>query len=351
MFNLADKKLGFEESLMNDVVLTNQCVGCATCVVVCPFTCLEYDNGLPKLTKDCQNCGICPKTCPKYDWSWPKAEEFIFGRPRNADEDIGIHRRTLLAQANDKEILEKSQDGGFVTAILSYAIQNNIIEGAAISGITEDKPFYPVPKLALTLPEIQESAGTRYCYSPNMLAFQEGVKKGKKSLAFVGTPCQIHAIRKIEMFPLKKYSKCLNFSIGLMCTESFTYNGFFEKHLKESLNVNLNEITKTNIKGKIVVSLSSGETIEVPLSEAKQYVREGCKSCNDFSAELADISAGGLGLNNWTFVILRTEKGESIFKQALEDGVIRIRDIDEEPFTKNLLTKLSKKKRKNSIRD
>lgn len=350
MFNLADQKLGFEESLLKDVVLTNQCVGCATCVVVCPFKCLEYDDGLPKLVKDCQNCGICPKTCPKYDWSWPKVEEFTFGRTRNTDEDFGIYKRALLAQANEKEILEKSQDGGFVTALLSYAMQKGIIEGAAISGIAEDKPFYPVPKLALTLPEIQESAGTRYCYSPNLLAFQEGVKNGKKNLAFVGTPCQIHAIRKIEMFPLKKYSKCLSFSIGLMCTESFTYKGFFEKHLKENLNVNLNEITKTNIKGKIVISLSSGEAIEVPLSEAKHYVREGCKFCNDFSAELADISAGGLGLKNWTFLILRTERGESIFKKALEDGAIRIREIDEEPFAKNLLTRLSKKKRKNSPR-
>lgn len=351
MTNLAGSKLGFEESLLKEVVLTNKCIGCATCVVVCPFKCLEYDDGLPKLVKECQKCGICPKTCPKYDWSWHKVEEFTFGRVRNEDEAFGIYKQLLLAQASSEEILAKSQDGGFVTALLSYALEEGIIEGAAISGIAEDKPFFPSPKLALTFQEILEGAGTRYCYSPNLLAFQDGVKSGKRSLAFVGTPCQIHAIRKIEMVPLKKYSNCLNFTIGLMCTESFSYRGFFEEHLKEHLGLNLNEINKTNIKGKILISLNSGETLTVPLSEAKQYIRKGCNLCNDFSAELADISAGGLGLENWTFVIVRTERGESILNQALKDGAIRIRSIKEAPIAKNLLIKLSKKKRKNSPRN
>ncbi|MCK4933153.1 Coenzyme F420 hydrogenase/dehydrogenase, beta subunit C-terminal domain [Candidatus Bathyarchaeota archaeon] len=348
---MESRKLGFEESLEKDVVLTNRCVGCATCVVVCPLKCLEYHHGQPKLVKECTSCGICPKVCPKYDWSWPHVEEFVFGRAQKADEDFGIHKRLLLAQATDGKILSRSQDGGFVTALLSYALQKGVIEGAAISGIAEDKPFYPVPKLATTPEAILEGAGTRYCYSPNLLALREGVKEGKKSLAFVGTPCQIQAIRKIEMFPLKKFTSPLRFTIGLMCTESFTYDGFFVEHLKGKLGLSLNEIEKMNIKGKIIISLKSGEATSVPLSETKQYVRDSCHLCNDFSAELADISAGGLGLNGWTFVILRTEKGESIFNQALEDGALKVRGVNEEPFARSLLTKLSKKKRKNSPRN
>ncbi|MCK4222975.1 Coenzyme F420 hydrogenase/dehydrogenase, beta subunit C-terminal domain [Candidatus Bathyarchaeota archaeon] len=348
---MESRKLGFEESLGKDVVQANRCVGCATCVVVCPFKCLEYDSGQPKLVKECQDCGICSKACPKYDWSWPEVEEFVFGRAKKTSEDFGIYKRLLLTQANDKKILDRCQDGGFVTALLSYALENNVIEGAAISGIAEDRPFYPIPKLATTLEEVLEGAGTRYCYSPNILALHEGVKSGKKSLAFVGTPCQIHAIRKIEMFPLKKYSNPLRFTIGLMCTESFSYEGFFTEYLKLKLNLNLDEVEKMNIKGKIIISLKSGETTTVPLSEAKHYARENCHLCSDFSAELADISAGGLGLKGWTFVILRTEKGESIFRKALRDGALKVRRVDEEPFARNLLTKLSKKKLKNSSRD
>jgi coenzyme F420 hydrogenase subunit beta len=347
---MQSQKLGFEESLEKDVVLTGRCVGCATCVVVCPFVCLEYGEGQPRLVKKCENCGICPKVCPEYDWSWSKAEEFVFGRQREENEEYGIYRQLILAQANDDKILKKCQDGGVVTALLIHALRKGIIEGAAVSGLTPDKPFYPVPKLATTPEEVWENAGTRYVYSPNMLAFQEGVKQGKKSLALVGTPCQIHAIRKIQMFPLKKYSNLLQFTVGLMCTESFTYNGLFEKHLKESMGIDLRDVEKMNIKGKILVYLKSGEVESIPLSEAKQYTRESCHICTDFSAELADLSAGGLGLSGWTFIILRTEKGEKIFNGAVEAGMLKTKPVDEESFALSLLTKLSKKKRKNSMR-
>ncbi|MFQ6067943.1 MAG: Coenzyme F420 hydrogenase/dehydrogenase, beta subunit C-terminal domain [Candidatus Bathyarchaeia archaeon] len=343
-------KLNYKESLEKDVVSTRQCVGCAACVVVCPFNCLDYSQEQPLLVKKCETCGICPQICPKYDWSWSKIEEFVFGRQRQENEEFGIYRRLILAQATDKKILEKCQDGGVVTALFTYALQNGIIEGAALSGIAANKPFYPMPRLATTSQEVLENAGTRYSYSPNMIAMQEGVKQKKKSLAFVGTPCQIHAIRKIQMFSLKKYSNPLQFIVGLMCTESFTYDGLFEKHLKESMGLNLNDVEKMNIKGKVLVSMKSGEVKSVSLTEAKQYTRESCRLCNDFSAELADISAGGLGLSGWTFVVLRTEKGAEIFDGALEVGMLRTRSVNEEPYALTLLMKLSKKKRRNSPR-
>ena len=201
---MQNNKLGFEESLGKDVVSTDQCVGCATCVVVCPFNCLEYHKGKPKLVKKCETCGICPKVCPRYKWSWAEAEKFVFGEDFER-KDFGVYRSIALAQAKDEKIRENCQDGGAVTALITYAFKDGIIEGAAISGKSGEKPLLPVPVLASTPEEAIENAGTRYAYSPNMLALQEGTKQRKKSLAFVGTPCQIHAIRKIQMFPLKKY--------------------------------------------------------------------------------------------------------------------------------------------------
>lgn len=344
-------KQGFEESLGKEVVETRRCVGCATCVVVCPFKCLDYTEGIPTLVKPCENCGICPRVCPVYNWSRPKAEEAVFGRQRRESEEFGIHRRLLLAQSTDKDILRRSQDGGAVTALLAHALRSDLVEGVALSGLNQEKPLLPTPKLATTEREVIENAGTRYSYSPNMLALQEGVNQKKKSLAFVGTPCQIHALRKMQMFPLKKYSNPLQFCIGLMCTESFTYDGFFEEHLEKKMGVSLRDVKKMNIKGKVLIHLKSGETKSIPLSEAKQYTRSGCQLCSDFSAELADISAGGLGLNGWTFVIPRTVQGEKIFDSALEAGVLRSRAAAEEPFARKLLTKLSRKKQQRSPRN
>jgi len=340
------QKISFEESLENKVVLPGKCVGCAACVVVCPLNCLDYVEQKPKIIKECKACGICPQVCPPYNLSWPTLEEFVFGRRSKPEEDFGIYQRLVIAQATDKNILRVCQDGGVVSALLSFALKNGTIDGAAISGISKEKTLYPVPRLVTTPKEVMECAGTRYFYSPNLLAFQEGVKQNKKSIAFVGTPCQTLAIRKIQMFPLKKYTEKLGFVIGLMCTESFTYQGLMEKHIQGVMGINPQNIKKINIKGKVLITMKNGEEKEISLPEAKQYTRTSCVLCSDFSSELADISVGGLGLADWTFTVLRTKKGEELFEEAEKANAIKARPVEKEEKAFELLNRLSTKKRK-----
>jgi coenzyme F420 hydrogenase subunit beta len=339
-------KVSFEETLEKSVVFARKCVGCAACIVVCPFNCLDYVEQKPKIITECKVCGICPQVCPQYDLSWPALEEFVFGRRSKPEEKFGIHKRLVIAQATDKNILQVCQDGGVVSALLSFALRNETIDGAAISGISKERTLYPVPRLATTSEEVLECAGTRYFYSPNLLALQEGVKQNRKSIAFVGTPCQTLAIRRIQMVPLKKYTKKLGFVIGLMCTESFTYQGLMEKHIQGIMGINPQDIKKINIKGKVLITMKNGETKNISLSEAKQYTRTSCVLCSDFSAELADISVGGLGLSNWTFTVLRTKKGEELFEEAEKAHAIKTRPVEKEEKALDLLSRLSMKKRK-----
>ncbi len=338
-------KLSFEETLGKMVVSADRCVGCAACVISCPLKILEYAKGMPKVVGKCTSCGICVKICPRYELSSPTLESFVFGRERRPEEEFGIYRRILVARAKDKTVRKVCQDGGVVSVLLIFALEKGIIDGAAISGVSEDKPFYPVPKLASSPEEVLECAGTRYSYSPNLLAFQEGVELKKGSLVFVGTPCQIQAIRKMQMLPLKKYAEALNFTVGLMCTEVFTYEGLMEKKIQGEMGINLRDVEKINIKGKVLVTMKSREIREIPLKEAKEYAQKSCAQCHDFSAELADISAGGLGLTDWTFTVLRTEKGEELFKRAEKEGLLETKPIEQEKNALDLLVKLSRRKR------
>jgi coenzyme F420 hydrogenase subunit beta len=341
-------KVSFEESLAKDVVSCRKCAGCGACTIVCPFNCLEYADEKPNLVKECKICGICAQICPHYKWSWSKTENFVFGRERKIEEEFGVYRRLAIAQAKDERILKVGQDGGVVTALLLFALNNGLIDSAVVSGISREKPFYPIPKIATTVEEILESAGTRYSYSPNLLALPEALEQKKTNVAFVGTPCQIHAVRKMQIAGLKRYTSPLKFLIGLMCSEGFTYEGLMEKHIHEKLGINLNDIRKINIKGKMLATTDSGVKT-IPLAEIKQYARKSCSFCDDFSSELADISAGGLELDKWTFIIIRTEKGEKLFADAEKAKVIKTRDVKEEPNALSLLHKLSNKKRQNMI--
>jgi coenzyme F420 hydrogenase subunit beta len=337
-------KLSYEESLEKTVVLNEQCMGCGACIVVCPFACLEYAEEKPRLVKKCEKCGICARACPRFEWQPSAMERFVFGRERKLEEAFGIYRRMAVAQASDEELRRKCQDGGVVTALLKFALEKGIVEAVVVSGLSQNKPLLPHPVLATNAAELLACAGTRYTYSPNLFALKEGILQKKKNLAYVGTPCQIQAIRRMEMASLKRYVEPIKFTIGLMCTESFAYEGL-TRHIKHALGVPLSDIAKMNIKGQLLITTKSGEVKTVPLKEAKQYTRRGCLPCTDFSSEFADISAGGLGMADWTFMIVRTSKGEEIFNEAEKAGVIKTRPVEEEKFASDLLVKLSEKKR------
>jgi len=209
-------RLSFEESLLEKVVLEENCMGCGACVVVCPYNCLEYFAEEPKLVKKCEVCGICPRVCPRYKWPLSVLEKLVFGRERKPDEDFGVYQNLLLAQTTDKKILSTCQDGGVVTTIIDFAMKEEIIDGALLSGLSPNKPFYPVPVLATTPKDVLECAGTRYTYSPNLLAVRKALEQKRQSLAFVGTPCQVQALRKMELAKLKRYTDRIKFTIGLM---------------------------------------------------------------------------------------------------------------------------------------
>ncbi|MEM2567353.1 MAG: Coenzyme F420 hydrogenase/dehydrogenase, beta subunit C-terminal domain [Candidatus Bathyarchaeia archaeon] len=209
---------------------------------------------------------------------------------------------------------------------------------------SEGKPFFPVPSFATTAEEILQSAGTKYFYSPNILALAEAVEQNKKCIAFVGTPCHIRAIRKMQLAGLKKYVDSLKLLIGLMCFKCFNYEGLMENYICGKLGINPNYIRGIKIiKGKMYVTLNM-KTLTIPLAEAKQYVRKNCHFCQDFSSEFADISAGGLGLKGWAFLIIRTEKGKELVFDAARAGKIEIRNANEEPKSLEMLVRLSRKK-------
>jgi len=336
-------KVSFEESIAKAVVEAGRCVSCGTCVLVCPFNCLEYANEKPKLVKECKVCGICAQACPQYEFPLSTIENLVFGRERKAEESFGVYRRLVLARAVDSQILHVCQDGGAVTALLLYALKNGFIDGAIVAKSEREKPFYPRPILATTAEEILQSAGTKYFYSPNILTIAKAIEQKKGGVAFVGTPCQIRAVRKMQWAGLKKYVTPLKLLIGLACSECFIYEGLMENHIRGKLGINPNSIKKINIKGKMLVNLDS-ETVAIPLAEAKQYARKSCHFCQDFSSEFADISVGGLGLEGWTFVVIRTEKGEELFASAEKDVAITTRDASLEQNALNLLIKLSTKK-------
>ncbi|MDQ1280704.1 MAG: Coenzyme hydrogenase subunit beta [Thermoproteota archaeon] len=345
------EKTGFD-TLLAKVISSNACLGCSACSIVCPFKgVLGFREEKPVLIGECKNCGICASVCPRFNIQIGEIEEFIFNRKRKSEETFGINKEIYVARTTNKEILEKCQDGGVATSLLVSSLDLGDTDCSVISGIDPEHPWLPKPLLATKRKEIMMYSGTRYTYSPNLIAYGEAISKRLQKIAFIGTPCQILALRRIQMSPLKKYSNTISFTLGLFCSECFSYEGLIVNKIQRDLRIDLREILKMNIKGRLLIQKMNREIIGIPLKELKAYSSPRCELCNDFSAELADISLGGVGLDGWTFTILRTNKGLEVFRNAQDNGILEVKPVEEFPSALNLLLKLSSSKRERGKKD
>ncbi|MCS7130545.1 MAG: Coenzyme F420 hydrogenase/dehydrogenase, beta subunit C-terminal domain, partial [Archaeoglobaceae archaeon] len=154
-------------------------------------------------------------------------------------------------------------------------------------------------------------------------------------IAFVGTPCMISALRKMQK-AFKKFER-VKLAIGLFCTENFYYSQLSEFLLKNK-NLNLRDAIKTDIKkGKFIVKKADGE-ISFAVKELDSIVPSGCKVCQDFSAIESDLSVGSVGSEaGFSTVIVRSEiakriadeiraKATAEFKEASLDAVKKLCD-------------------------
>ncbi len=168
------------------------------------------------------------------------------------------------------------------------------------------------------------------------------------SLAYVGTPCQIQAIRKASVFQgesNKDWPGNAKILIGLFCRENWSYT-CLRALVEDDYGTKLGDIKKFDIKRKRIIGYKEdGSSVEIPLKESKPYVRINCQTCLDFSAEMADISVGAVGTPmGWSTVIVRTQAGSDLLDGALSAGVIEVKPIEDMKPGVDLVKKLCKDK-------
>ena len=347
--------------LFTEVVTSGLCTGCSACVVVCPYDVLGYndqdgvyrpfhvdtDGGPDNCTHGLKGCTLCTRACPRFRTWEPEIETHRFGRPRTDDEVAGISRRTVLARATDPTVQGTGQDGGLVSALLIWAFEHDVIDAALVSGLEGDgSTWKAVPQVARSKEDVLSTAGSRYTYSANPLAYAEAIEGGAERIALVGMGCQASAPPVMQARKAGKVARRFVLSIGLLCSKTFD-DAIFSELFEAKYGLARADIVKMNIKGVFQVWMKDGSYHEVPLKEAHAWTREGCKSCPDFAAEHADISTGGIGaFGDWTLTLLRTEHGEQLFDDMEAAGVIETRPIEDDPGAVTLLNKLSRVSRK-----
>ena len=311
-----DLGIGFQD-LYDNVINKDACVLCGACISLCPR--IGMKDHKPVLLESDPECSLCFKYCARTYFPEEMFEKEIFKDTVPKDYLLGCYQNIVAARSINKEILKSAQNGGIVTSLLLHALDTGLIDGVLLA--TRDENWIPQPFVARTKEEILSVAGSIYTMSPTLLSYNDAVNKYKlKNLAFVGMPCQIHAARKIQLWPplSEEYGK-ITLIIGLYCTSNYSYD-LMEKLVMAELKIPLNNVKKFDIsQGKFIVHLKNGTIKEVPIKDTKKYNWKSCQYCKDYTAEFADISVGSVGKpeDKWNSVIIRSEVGKQLFEDAI----------------------------------
>ncbi len=140
------------KELFEEVIDAGLCTGCAGCVIACPHEVIGYkheEKGYKPFhleeelgPTDCghgqKGCTSCTRACPRFrDWE-QQANDHLFGRDREENEMAGIIQQNLLVRATAPEVSAVGQDGGFVSAMLIWLLEQQYIDGALVSFLEGD---------------------------------------------------------------------------------------------------------------------------------------------------------------------------------------------------------------------
>ena len=347
--------------LYHEVVDTGLCTGCTACIVACPFHVLGYENynpiqlqedGIDQCAHGEKGCSLCTLACPRFrDWEG-EIDQQLFGATRTPEEVIGKYQDIVLARAASPEVLAHGQDGGVVSSLLIWGLENGEIDGVCTSQLSDERQWDCEPAVVTDREGVLASAGSRYTYSPNPLAMLKAAEMGLSNLALVGMGCQASAPGSMAARRVNKWAKKVSWTFGLLCSKSFTYEGLMVEIAQKELGLSLDDIVRVNIKGKLLFYTKDGEELTYGLKKSHAYTRPGCLHCPDFAAEHADISFGGLGQGEgWTLTIIRTDKGRDVWDRAVADGVVEWKPGSEDQGAIDLMYKLAVKSRERWLPD
>lgn len=261
--------------------------------------------------------------------------------------ELGNYKTCVSARSTDKEILKCSQDGGIVTQLFAFALEEGIIDGAIVAGPGEE-PWRPQPMVAMSKDELLAARGTKYNISPNVSFIKEATRSfGLDKVGIVGTPCQMQAIRKGMLYPIgwRDVPDKVALALGIFCMENFPYQSIVQL-VEDHAGQKMENVTKMNIgKGKFWVYTDRGAVVDLPLKVTHKYEQPACHVCLDYVANLADISTGSVGSpDGWSTVFLRNANGETVWSKAVAAGCFETKPIEQVKPGLDLVTKLANEK-------
>ena len=326
------------------VVKKKACCGCGACSVICPASCIELVYGerynYPQVdARQCIECGKCLEVCPSAfllkgtDPGYPCLTE---------QKDLNCY----LAHSPDDDVRLDASSGGFITGLILHLMGKGLVDGAIVARCQGEDPWIAKSFIATTREELLSARASKYAPVSSCAALAEVLERPGRYV-FVGTPCMIEGLRKIqEIIPEMKERIVL--AIGLVCAGMASRQStiaFLQRY-----DVNLDQAYKIVYRGGgwpgyFRVFDEKGETIlKKPLLGGSldlvvpgdHYLR--CWNCLDHWARFADIAVSDPWCDEmvdnetkgWSGIMVWTKSGQQAIDSSIANGDIIAKNVSSE---------------------
>lgn len=324
------------EQLKTEVIGAGWCVSCGACVELCPY--IKAVGDRVAVTHSCGlSDGNCYRVCPRTHTDYGLLAELVTGGA--ADSALGGYRELLHARAAHPGYSGAGQYGGVTSALAAVLLKEKDCDAALLTGTDG---LYPRWTLAREEAEVLAAAGSKYGVCPGLAGLNQALGKTRDRLAVVGRPCQVVALRKMQHVSSVESRDKVGLILGLFCFWGLDYS-FYRSLVKRGVR----RVFRADIPKDEGLTLETDRgTVTFSLEETRSFIRRGCHSCIDPTAELADLSIGSTESDpGWCTLIVRTSAGTALVEKAVASGLLEIKDCLEEAAASLRTAALNKKRR------
>jgi coenzyme F420 hydrogenase subunit beta len=349
-----------ESVKIRDIIDRGYCLGCGLCVSILgndKLKIIENHQGflVPELSND-KKLAYLRNLCPGITVKQLETKNGIH-------KIYGPFKAVAVGFSTDNRIRAKASSGGLITALLCYLLDKSLVDGVLHVGKDTLDPLKSVACFSRTKDEVIDRSGSRYAPTSLLTGLIEILSKENK-IAVVGKPCDIVAVRAF-LKENPKYRNQIVLMISFMCMGMPSYNG--TRSLVKTLGCKIGKIKDfwyrgNGWPGKTTAIDESGCMHSCLYEESwgkilSKLINFRCKICPDGYGEFADLSCADAWYlkdeapsfeetDGRSFIFVRTEQGESIYKQAINDGYIKTEGFD---INKLRFTQPSQYYRKNVV--
>ncbi len=219
-----------------------------------------------------------------------------------------------MVRAALKDPKPGAQWTGITTRIGERLLETGAVDAVLTMAPDPEDSWRPMPVIITTAEGMTQARGMRMGYAPLLSLLEPARAKGYKRLAIIGIPCQVYALRALEV--------SLGFErlyvIGTPCSDNTTTERFHE--FLSLLAEDPATITYLEFRPDYHVELrfTDGRVKEIPflmlpLSKLPaDFFPLTCRTCVDYTNVLADITVGYMGGQGEQWLLVRNERGEEL---------------------------------------